>query len=565
MTVTTSTGIAADGSGTSGSQTSIWRSLPDANSATWIYLLIASLVAIHLSMVFGRSINGDEFWFYNQVEIVGRGEAIQTLQTIHTRFFAWWLPALPGNEIDHIIIARMFMLVCLGFAGFGIYRIAREFGDHRAALLAAAAYIGAGYVLHHGTSFRVDPIVTALLINALAVAIRSELSVRSMLLLGVLVGCAGMVTIKFVLWAPAFAGAALWRWHALGYDWKYIARWFGAGAVALAVFGVLFTLHGMSQGIGGAGDSAAGTLTNSGGRVFGLNDIIYFKILGTAASNSLPLAIMTLLAVFSLPGSSLPLARKFAVLGFAAIALTPVYYSSSSPYAYVFFLAPVAAVTALVIPKVANRYSYAGIAGAIAVCSMAVWAVERRDVLPEQHKLIDAVHTAFPEPVPYFDCCGMIGSFQKANGFRSQWGIRHYLSTGEPQFLNQMKAMAVPLAVDNNDDFSPLFTGEEADFHPEDAKALRGNFIQFWGDIYIAGTELTPGASRTWSMLVPGTYTVEGEMSVNGRAYSDGDLVELKRGDAVLQNSSESAARLVWGKNPQRPDFDPPEEIWTSF
>lgn len=541
--------------------------VPDVNSAVWLFALIGLIACIHVSMVLGRSINGDEFWFYSQVEIVARGDAIQPLQTIHTRAFAWWLPALPGNAIDHIQIARIVMLMFIGVAGFGVYSAARAFGDHRAALLAAAAYLGAGYVLHHGTSFRVDPIVTALLANALAIALRTSLSARWIVALGVLVGLAAMVTIKFVLWAPAFAGAALWRWHALGYDWRYIARWFAAGAVALATFAALFALHGMAAGLPDASGSATGTLTQSAEAMFRLNGRIHMLILGVAAANSLPLALMAFgVVVFVLRQKDWPGARKLAVLGLWAVTLTPIYYSNSVPYAYVFFLAPVAVTTALVAPIFAQRYSYAGIAGAVAVCAIAVWAVDRRDMLAEQHKMVDAVHLAFPQPVAYFDCCGMIGSFEKANDFRSVWGVKRYLAAGEPEFLKQLKARPVPLAIDNNDDFSPLFDGTGTDeILPADAAALRGNFIHFWGDIYLAGAELGPLAKRKWALLVPGTYTVEGAMIVNGKRLGNGALVTLTRGTVKLENPRSTASRLVWGKRPQRPNYAPAPSMWVSY
>lgn len=540
-------------------------SLPRADALVWLYALFALLLALHLSMALGRSINGDEFWFHSQVEIVARAEPIQTLQTIHTRAFAWWLPRLPGNAIDHIVIARLFMLACLLAAAHGVYRIAREFADHRAALLSAAAYLGAGYVLQHGTAFRVDPIVVAFLTNALAIALRTDLAPRWIVVLGVLVGIAGMVTVKFVLWAPAFAGAALWRWHGLGYDPRYILRWIAAGAVALAVFALLFVWHGMALGLPAAGASASGMLANSRGYVFGLNDVIYIQLLGVAALNSLPLAGLSLVAVATLRKPGMPVLRKLAVLGFFAVALTPIYYRNSAPYAYVFFLPPIAGITALAIPQVAQRYGHAAIAGAIALSALVMLGAERRDVQPDQRRLVDAVHAAFPEPVAYFDCCGMIASFSKANEFRSRWGKRTYLNGARPDYLARMKAQPVPLAIDNNEDFSPLWQGDASGFHPRDAAALRDTYVRFWGQIYIAGTQLPAGGAREWEVLVPGTYTLEGALIVNGTRHADRALVDLERGPARLENPGTAPARLVWGKHPPRPTEMPPETLWVSF
>ena len=386
MSITTRNAGLANGDA---SHPNAWmRSLPGADSAVWLYALLGLLGAIHISMVLGRSINGDEFLFYSQVEIVARGEAISPLQTIHTRAFAWWLPSLPGDEIDHILIARWFMLSMLALTGFGIYSLARAFADHRAALIAAAAYLGAGYVLQHGTSFRVDPIVAALLANALAVVVRTDLSARWIAILGILVGVAAMVTIKIVLWALAFAGAALWSWQARKFDRQYPVRWIAAGVIALMVFASLFALHSMDQGLQSAEGAAKGTLASSGGRMFGLNEWIYIQFMGAAAANSLPLAAMALLLPFVLAKPAMPTVRKWSIAGLWIVALTPIYYENSSPYSYVFFLPPIAATTAFVVPWLAQRYSHAAIAGAIAVCALAVCTLERRDVLPQQRQLV---------------------------------------------------------------------------------------------------------------------------------------------------------------------------------
>ena len=190
-------------------------SLPRELPVSWLLVLIGLIAAMQLSMATGRSINWDEFWFYSQVEVVARGEFIIPLQTIHTRLFAW-LPGLPGSAIDHILTARLVMWACALVTAGCIYLTAEKFAGRSTALLAVAAYMGAGYVLQHSIAFRVDPMVTALLTSALAIAARTRLNALAIIALGALIGLAAMVTIKFVLWAPAFAGIALWRWHEEG-------------------------------------------------------------------------------------------------------------------------------------------------------------------------------------------------------------------------------------------------------------------------------------------------------------------------------------------------------------
>ncbi|MEL7446634.1 MAG: glycosyltransferase family 39 protein [Pseudomonadota bacterium] len=269
--------------------------IPAADSVVWLYALIGGLAAIHVSMLFGRSINWDEFWFYSQVEILARGEFLKPLQTIHTRFFYWWLPGMPGNEIDHIQIARGFMLACLAITTVAIYLCAEAFSDKRTALLATGLYLGSGYVLQHGASFRVDPIVTACLATGLAIAVRSRLSIPAILAFGAVIGLAAMVTIKFVLWAPAFAAVALWRWQDENWDWRYPLRWIVAGIVALVVFAALYWWHGTGTAGSDANAEAVRTLDRSAGKMFGFpgNPLFFMVIKGIAVS--MPLIIAALM------------------------------------------------------------------------------------------------------------------------------------------------------------------------------------------------------------------------------------------------------------------------------
>ncbi|MEM6585622.1 MAG: hypothetical protein AAF692_07690, partial [Pseudomonadota bacterium] len=544
-----------------------WLSaLPDTSSTTWLYALVALLAGLHLNMVLGRAVNWDEFWFYSQVEILGRGEFVKPLQTIHTRFFYWWLPDLPGSEIDKIIVARGFMFLCLMVIAGGIYAMAERFSDHRTALLAVALYLGAGFVVHHGTSFRVDPIVTAFLTTGLAIATRTRLTAPAILALGVMIAFAAMVTIKFVLWFPAFAGIALWRWHDEKWDWRYPLRWIAAGAVALGVFALLYVWHGMDMAGQSANDEAARTLGRSSGKMFGLFHSPYIFIMAKGAVTAIPFTLAMLLVPSMALRAPQPPLRKLALLLLWVPILTPFFYHNSAPYIYTFLLPPVVVSCALTIPLFVKRYNHAFVAAIIALTTLAIWSVDERGVTERQQELVAAVHEVFPEPVSYFDCCGMVGTFTKSNNFLTTWGIEIYRNSGRPLLLETMQAKPVPLLLDNGIFFTPVFEGGELGaIHPDDAVAVGNTFIRFWGDIYVAGRELEAGDAMQWDVLVPGTYTVEGSLSVQGRELADGELITLGRGAVTLSNTGDATARLVWGSNPKRPSYAPSEEYWTGF
>ena len=539
---------------------------PSSVSLVWIYALLAVLAAMHLSMVLGRSINWDEFWFYSQVETAARGEFLRPLQTIHTRFFYWWLPATPGTEVTHILIARFFMLACLVVTSVGIFLAAETFSDKRTALLSVAAFLGAGYVLQHGTSFRVDPIVTAFLATGFAIAARTRLTLPSILALGAVIGIAAMVTIKFVLWAPAFAGIALWRWQDEEWDWHYPLRWIAAGTVAIGVFGLLYAWHGMDIAGEAASEEAAATLSRSSGKMFGLLANPNYPLVLKGLATALPLAIAAALVPWHALKMNAPWTRKVALIGIWFPVLTPIYYYNAYPYFYSFILPPVAVACAFSIPAMVRRYGQLTLVGIILLSALAVWIVDPRGVTAKQQHLVETVHEIVPEPVNYFDCCGMIGSYPKSNHFLTSWGIEAYMAEDRPVLLETMREVPVPLLIDNKSWFQPAFGSEEkTGIHPEDAAAIGDTFIHYWGQVYLAGRELSPGETLEWDVLVPGTYTVRGEIAIEGDTYSNGDLIALDRGNAVLRNTGQTSATLVWGKNPHIPETVPPEKIWTAF
>ncbi len=540
-------------------------SLPATISVRWLIALIGVLALMQLSMATGRSINWDEFWFYSQVELVSRGEFIQPLQTIHTRFF-FWLPDMPGSEIDHILIARLFMWGCALVTSGGIYLLAEKFSDRRTALLTLAAFMGAGYVMQHSSSFRVDPIVTALLTSALVLAARTRLGIPAIIALGALIGLAAMVTIKFVLWAPAFAGIALWRWSDEGYDWRYAARWIAAGAAALGVFALLYALHSVDSGAQQSNEVASGVLSRSSSKMFALFNSPHLPMIGKGVFTALPLTFAILLVPSTVLRLDLPLTKRIALLALWFPVLTPLFYLNSLPYFYPFILPPVAVTCALTIPIFVKRYGMALVAGFIGLSAAMVWVVDTRGVTVRQQQLVSAVHEVFPQPVNYFDCCGMIGTFAKQNEFLTQYGVQKYLAAGEPALLIAMQAKPVPLVLDNNRHFSALIErGETANFHPEDARALRQTYVRFWADIYVAGRVLDAGTAQEWDILVPGAYTAEGTLEIDGTIFADGSIIELDRGTVSLANNGEETARLIWGRNPQRPEIDPVGFYWTAW
>ena len=206
------------------------------------------------------------------------------------------------------------------------------------------------------------------------------------------------------------------------------------------------------------------------------------------------------------------------------------------------------------------------IAGAISLFAVMAWITNEAPVTERQNALLSAVHDTFEAPVAYFDCCGMIGRFPKANGFMTPWGIEGYRTAGVPKFADTMAQQPVPLLFDNEQMFAPLFESDKPTFfHPEDEAALRGTYRHFWGDLYLAGRDLEAGEEIEWEVLVPGTYTASSALLINGERFEGGETVELSRGNASIANLSNKPAHIIWGDNIAPPEMTPPSDYWGGF
>lgn len=543
-------------------------SRPFSKEESPLLAVIVFLLAAHLSITFQRAISWDEFWHYGLVEAFARGDHIQPLQTLYVRAFGW-ITYLPGSEIDHIIAVRVFMLACLLVTAVSIVGIVSGLSSRANGLICAACYLSAGYVLQHGTSFRTDTMAAALLSVALWILASSSLSWRSVSLIGLIVGAAGMVTIKAILWLPAFAGLGLIRWQASDWNLLLLPRFVIAGLVAAIAFIALFFLHASGL-VPDPEASAGGIIENSTQRMFKLLYISKLHYLLIAALKGLPFAILIIVLPFVLLTIRQSPAFKIGLIGLWALAFVTLVYVNSYPYLYTFILPPVAVSVYYAADFARKRYGVLAIAALLAFNGAANWLIEERGILQNQRLLLTAVKQIMPGPVQYFDCCAMIGSWPHNNGFRTVWGVEKYLSAGEPQFKNKLLSRPVPLLFANdllmNNAYQRMFEKAPArEFLAADAEALRETYIHFWGPVYLAGTDLLPRQKRQWRVLVPGTYTIEGVITINGRPYSHGQTLYLERGELILEEASGQPARLIWGEELQVPDVAAPARVWTGF
>lgn len=539
---------------------------------------IALTLALQLHQVFVRAINWDEFYFYSQVEQYVAGRLTAPLQTFHVQLFAW-LTALPGSGVDHIVAGRVVMFAAELVTTAAIFRIATHFTDRQTGLFTVLAYLGSIYVFQHGYAFRVDPLATALTMSALAILLTSRLRPTDILVIGVLLGLSGMVTIKSVLLAPAFIGVAWMRWSEAGRASRFALRLIACAAAALVVFGVLYWLHSWSMtgpavASGVAHTASKATVTTSTSYVIALGLPSFPKYLGGFTIGSMLQVMAILLAPVAILRADLARARKAALAGMLATALVFFIYRNTLPYFYSFILPPLLCGAAPKLREMLDQFPAALLAAIVAIAPVASWIATPSHLIDRQRSLVEAADTIFPEPVAYFDFAGMLGTFEKANGFMTTWGIIGYRTAGVPVMRQRMEQTTVPLVLSSEQEsyltFEEMLTsdGYSRYFVDADAAALRNNYLRFWGPYWIAGKAVPAQRPALRSeFLVPGYYTVyDGPVKIDGRVYAPGDVPFIDRGFHSLAATGNRSARLFWGKRLSMPSSPPPPRpYWTDF
>lgn len=536
-----------------------------SRAAIWLMALVVFMLGLHLHLALTRTINWDEFYFLSQVHAYTRGELTLPLNTLHVHLFAW----LAGTDlpaVDQIVGGRLVMYTAMIGTSAAIVFTARRFTDLAGALLCALAYLTFGYVIHHGMAFRTDPLGAFFCMSALAILTRSKLSPFAIIGAAIALGLAFMVTIKMVLYAPAFAAIAWLRWSDDAFSPRRAAQIAAIPLLALVVAGALYIWH---SGTLPASDTGAAMIGNSGATMFGISPNLVF--VANAVLKAIPfLLILVLLLSTLLKGEGIKREDRIALIGLAAPLIWFVFYTNSFPYFYAFILPPVCVALAGAMPAVAKRWGLLPAALLLAGNGVMIWAVDGPGKQDEQRSVEQAVNAMFPTPIAYFDFPGFLPRHQKANFFMTVWGFRNYHAEGKPHFVQAMAKRPVPLLLtvdpERNASLLAVMNGTENSqlFHEDDVAALRETYREVWGPIYLAGTVLNTNENRVWNVRVPGQYTVQGSIEIDGKSFEDGDLITLPRGTVSLK--AETPAGLTWGNNLKLPEKPAPARpYWRGF
>ncbi len=507
---------------------------------TFTLATCVALVGFKAFLAWRININWDEFWYLSFVHSLLRGELTVVLQGAYTHLFTW-LPWVADNEADQIVAARLVMVALLGLTAWLVWLLGRRWLDGPSSALPPFVYLTFVPVTVHGGSFRSDSMLAPLLMGALVLAGRPQRTQATDLFAGALVGIAAAVTVKILLFVPllvVYYLLAASRDHGEERSGTAMLRslcWIGttAGIVACMAVGA----HAVM--ISGAAPAAAGAIPVESLSEFATrtaNGMIVNSPLFARANlvshyafwQPLPWILMGL-------GLVSALYRRQYDLAALALALLPiVVYRNSFSYFFVVMLAPASILAGYTVWGASKYLKQAASPMIQGAFLLIVWiglfyqhfayvgrfAQNNQSV---QRQLISAVHAIFPEPIPYIDRCGMIGSFRKANFFMSTWGLQDYRAKGKPFMQGILRDERPAFVIMNTPALAPSRPRANG-LLEEDRLLLQKFYPRYWGPIRVAGGSMTlaPGHQAILEVPFPARYRVV----TNQPVLIEGNLTE---------------------------------------
>lgn len=534
--------------------------------AAWVFL--GALLMVQLYLVYFKSFNWDEFLHFSQVYTAREGTLFRPSQVLHSRIL-FWAPDISEHLVTQLRFARLFMWGCTLITLAGIYGLARQFTSPANALYAAIGYLAAGYVFTQSFSIRPDPLVTASLMTALLLLASGRLGFSRAIAAGLLVGLAGMITFKAVVYAPCFAGIAWWRLRKAPHPAKTIT-YFAATTVAAAVsFSLIYWLH--TSGLADIPErySSASSTARTFGQWFFSDDKFALVYVGRQALWGIVFLACLILAPFAWRqerDSSLIVP----LVGLAAPLILLAFYRNTFPYLFVFLLAPVSVSIAASFGVLRKRYGDYATLALLALSPIALTVLEPRDVIARQQAMIEYIHREYPEPVGYLARSGAVADYPRViSHLTTGNGIRGYNRRAEPLIAESIQRGELAFVLSTNDTITAALQGNPLPntFLPEDVALLSENYVQQWGPLYREGKDV-PAGGEVFDFTVPhtGSYTLDGpSLIIDGHSIASGQTVVLEVGPHQASGPREERTTLWRGELPGQPPFDWDGGFYTEF
>ena len=535
-------------------------------------LIGAAIVLVVLGqtyLIFTKSINWDEFLHLSQIHDLRGGRLVQAFQMLHTRIF-YWVPLVATDVIRQVQVVRLGMLGFELVTIAAIFGLARRFVPVEAALLSCLAYVGGGQVFQHGFALRPDPIATAMLMSALWLAATQRLKLPVVLAIGALIGLGGAATIKDALYLPCFAGIAWWR-YSEATDRRQVLRAVATvGVVASLVFAVAILLHAQSL------PSQAPSVDPQPLRTIlpkffaeGLFPRGHYTVRQIVMAPLL--AAVIALAPLAWRRCGLTGPARVALLGLMLPLLSLVVYRNTFPYYFVFLLAPVVVAAAPALQLAMRRFDWRFVVAMLLASPLILLAKEPREYLGKQRALIDQVNRMYPPGTPYLSYSGMISDNPRIVPILiSGVGIASYHRNGEAIVAREIRRGRVPFIIADHRNIQLALEGRPVTetLLPADVAAMRGNYVRFWGPLWLEGKQLPEGSTAgTIEIERGGPFTLAGSAAtIDGNAVRVGEVVELEPGRHMMASTSKVAPILWRGTEvPKPPDKELSGAIYTDF
>ncbi len=549
---------------------------------------IVCSLAVIFSLLFYRNIHWDEFYFLSKIYKYHGGTLSSPFQTFYVHLFGWLL-GVSKDEISLILIGRCVCFVLfLGSISF-LYLISRLFFHPISSLFSVLTFITFSEVIDHGAAFRVEPLVLFLFLAAVYLLLKPELSFRRTIFIGTITSLAMMFTIKslFLLMFLIILFSSLVIQGRARFNTLVV--FFTACCLSFLGF---YLFHRFSLVFPHA---TARSLVFEGRDFFWLGERAQemFVVFGQRNVAKRNLALNPIQWSFIIGGAIFFFRRVgkeqrvLAMLLFvsgAFFVLSVTFYRNSFAYYYPLILSLIALFSAVIAEKcikdfykTSSSFSliFCGcLAGGLFFSVLCYLQTEFVDGIKPQREVLNVVHQIFPTPVSYLDRSSMVASFPNAGSLLSTLQLERYRQRGVPM-MKELFVKSPPIFILINSEALHFLQGKSTPsiyrLLSEDVDALKNNYIEHWGLLFVAGKQFNfDGVAdlqlRKFDILIPGLYTFESKE----RALLDGEPVfpgaqrYLEGGEhTVLLNSP---AKLRWGKSLFRPAFEPSSQpIFVSY
>ena len=522
---------------------------------------------------FRQAVIGDEYIFLSIIYRVANGEPLGVLQTAYAHLFAW-LPSVGHNEISQTTLGRLVYVVLWAGSLALLYRLGRKLLDPVGALASVVLFAVFSYSIGNAASFRIDGLLLPIILGVVMLLLNP--TTGRVAAAGALSGVAVALTIKAVLWAPAFVSLlAVGLWHS-----QNRLRPILAGAVAGAVtLAAIMLIHARLISMAPSDlPETVGQGSADAGRYMLFNGFVpQWEALRDAVLANPATCILLIIGIgLAVVGLRKPESRRVSLilLLLAMPILSVTFYTNAFAYAYLVLMPTACLLAGHAFSKFAGSGERLGrlaallFSGVAAVPMFHVALEYRYDAQKQQRQVVTAVHQLFSEPVPHIDGGGMVASFPRLGMNMTWFGLDSYRRIGSPAVPDYIHREKPPLLIVNTKALQ-VWNRDELDspelrLLPQDEEAIRATYAHYWDQIWLAGRQwrdLAAGETRPFDIVVPGAHTLiaAGSVVVDGKTYQPWTTIRLDEGPHELQTTSaEPDLRILWGTRLERLEDLPP-------